>query len=155
MHLNRTDMVIIVVGVMFLAWGVIYLATYEPFVKDMFPMRFEIRGVENTTTGDSINGLPDLSIYIQNVGGKTREESVQFETENCLSIDGVPITGLTIDPPDGLLEARGEIATITIPGGGRRLGEQFNIRLVSVDNWGFEGPFWVGWDTDVDGNAIS
>ena len=108
-------------------------------------MRFEIRGVENTTTGDPADGLPDLSIYVQNMGGKTREESVQFDTENCLSIDGVPVTGYTIDPPDGLL-AVGENATITIPGGGKKLGEMVIIKLVSVDNWGYEGgQFWVGW----------
>jgi hypothetical protein len=75
--------------------------------------------------------------------------------ENCLFVDGVPIMDLTIVPPEGQLEAKGEIATITIPGGGRRLGEKFNMRLVSVENWGIEVQFWVGWDMGVDGNTIS
>jgi hypothetical protein len=35
-----------------------------PFVKDMFPMRFEIWGAENTTTVDPADGLPDLSISV-------------------------------------------------------------------------------------------
>lgn len=137
----------------FLAWGVVYLATYEPFVKDRMPFGFDIVRIENTTTGDSEDGLPDLTIYVKNVDRDN--ESVQFDTENCLFVDGVPIRGFTIDPSDGFLEERGEIATITIPGQGRRLSEQFTMRLVSVENWGIEGPFWVGWDVGVDGNTIS
>jgi hypothetical protein len=39
--------------------------------------------------------------------------------------------------------------------GGKRLREKFNMRLVSVDNWGIEGPFWVGWGVSVNGNMIS
>jgi hypothetical protein len=112
-----------------------------PFVKEIFPMRFEIWGAENTTTGDPADGLPDLSIYVHNVGGKTHEESVQFDTENCLSIDGVPVTGYTIDPPDGLLAA-GENATLTIPSGGKGFGEKIRVLVVSMDGWGYEMAFY-------------
>jgi hypothetical protein len=141
------------VSAILLAWGVIYVATHQSFLKDRIPFGFDIVRIENTTTGDPTDGLPDLTIYVKNVD--RYNESVQFDTENCLFVDGVPITSFMIDPPDGLLEARGEIATITIPGGGRRLGENFTIKLVSVENWGIEGPFWVGWDVGVDGNTIS
>jgi len=143
LHLSRTNIVVIVVGAIFLAVGVIYLATYQPFVKEMFPMRFEILSIENTTTGDPEDGLLDLTIYVQNVDKDNK--SVQFDTENCLRMDGVTITGFTIDPPDGLLEA-GEIATITIPDGGKKLGKNFYMELVTVENWGIRGTFWVGWD---------
>ena len=29
------------------------------------------------------------------------------------------------------------------------------MKLVSVDNWAIEGPFWVGWGVGVNGNTIS
>ena len=114
---------------------------------------FDIVSIENTTTGDPADGLPDLTIYVKNVDRDNM--SVQFDPENCLYIEGVPVTGYIIDPPDGFLEARGEIATITIPDGEMKLGEKFTIRLMSMDNWSIEGPVWVGWDTGFDGNTIS
>jgi hypothetical protein len=145
-------LVVIVVSAIFLAWGVICLATYEPFVTERFPFRFDILRIENTTTGDPADGLPDLTIYVKNVDRDNK--SVQFDTENCLNIDRIPITGHTIDPSDGLLEA-GKMASITISDGGKKLGKNFYVELVTVENWGIRRTFWVGWDVGVDGNTIS
>jgi hypothetical protein len=75
------------------------------------------------------------------LGWETREEPVQFDTENCHSIDGVPVTGYTIDPPAGLL-AVGENATLTIPGGGKGFGVKVRVLVVSVDGWGYEMSFY-------------
>ena len=150
LHLSRIDKVVIIVVAILLAFF-IYLAMQSPFVKELMPLRFDILSIENTTTGDPVDGLPDLTIHIKNTGGKTGEELVRFDTENALFIDGIPITGYVVDPSDGFLVA-GDSATITIPGGGKKLDEKFNMKLVTVDNWGIEGQFWVGWAGGIGGD---
>jgi hypothetical protein len=131
LHLNRTDKVVIIVLSAISLALVMYFATLPPFAKDHHRLpSLVILNVENTTTGDPADGLPDLTILIQNIGGYNKP-SFQLNKENCLYVDDVLITNVMIDPPDGLLAAW-DMATLTIPGSGKRWGEEITIKIVTL-----------------------
>ncbi len=135
MHLSRAvkELMIVEATLIAILLGLaIYSATLPPFFKDGMRQRFDILNIENTTTGDPAYGLPDLTILIKNVD--RGNESIQFDKESCLYVDDILITGVMIDPPDGFLAA-GEMATLMISGGGKDLGEEVTIEIVTITGY--------------------